>query len=104
MRARDHPTAGSCLHSTFSRTLHLEAICTSACGYTAHGMQAANDNCQEQVPGQPMYIALVDLTCGADFLELVKSGLLAALEAVPPSALFALITFSTKVSLQHALF
>ncbi len=67
-------------------------------------MQAANDNCPEQVPGQPMYIALVDLTCGADFLELVKSGLLAALEAVPPSALFALITFSTKVSSQHASF
>jgi len=67
-------------------------------------MQAANDNCPEQVPGQPMYIALVDLTCGADFLELVKSGLLAALEAVPPSALFALITFSTKVISQHASF
>ncbi len=65
-------------------------------------MQAANDDPPEQGPGQPKYIALVDLTCGADFLELVKSGLLAALEAVPPSALFALLTFSTKVIAQHA--
>ena len=51
----------------------------------------------EAQPGQPMYVALVDLTCGPEFLELVKSGVLAALEAVPPTALFGLVTFSTKV-------
>lgn len=42
-------------------------------------------------------MALVDLTCSIDFLELVKSGLLAALEAVPPASLFGLVTFSHKV-------
>jgi hypothetical protein len=47
--------------------------------------------------GIPIYIALVDTTCGEDFLELVKSALLAALEALPAAALFGFITFSTKV-------
>ncbi|KAL0031778.1 hypothetical protein WJX79_006935 [Trebouxia sp. C0005] len=75
----------------------VEMLCSSAADFANN--TAANDNCPEQVPGQPMYIALVDLTCGADFLELVKSGLLAALEAVPPLALFALITFSPKIGL-----
>lgn len=42
-------------------------------------------------------MALVDLTCSIDFLELAKSGLLAALEAVPLASLFGLVTFSHKV-------
>lgn len=48
--------------------------------------------------GQPIYLALVDVTCSLDFLELVKSGLLAALEALVPNALFGLVTFSSKVT------
>ena len=52
--------------------------------------------------GQPIYIALIDLTCSLDFLELVKSGLLAALEAVPPASLFGLVTFSHKVKCVNA--
>ena len=46
---------------------------------------------------QPIYIALVDLSCNEEFLELVRSALLAALEAVPPAARFGLVTFSDKV-------
>lgn len=52
--------------------------------------------------GQPIYIALIDLTCNLDFLELVKSGLLAALEAVSPASLFGLVTFSHKVKCTNA--
>ena len=51
-----------------------------------------------QVSAQPVYIAMVDMTCSGEFLELVKSGLLAALEALVPSALFGLIAFSSKVT------
>ncbi len=49
----------------------------------------------------PVYIALVDLGGGGggshEFIELVRSALEAALEALPPAALFGLITFSDKV-------
>ncbi|GAQ81540.1 sec23/Sec24 zinc finger family protein [Klebsormidium nitens] len=48
---------------------------------------------------RPVYIAAVDLSAGEDFLELVKSALLAALEALPPAALFGLVTFSHKLGL-----
>ena len=49
-----------------------------------------------------MYIALVDLSAagpggGIEFIELVRSALEAALEALPPAALFGLVTFSDKV-------
>ena len=49
------------------------------------------------MPIQPVYLALVDLCCDEEFLELVRSALLAALEALPPSAVFGLVTFSDKV-------
>ena len=61
-------------------------------------IQAAADSQGHAVDGQPIYIALIDLTCSLDFLELVKSGLLAALEAVSPASLFGLVTFSHKVN------
>lgn len=60
-------------------------------------MQEDAGNGRQASDGKPIYIALVDLTCGVDFLELVKSGLLAALEAVPPASVFGLVTFSHKV-------
>ncbi|KAG1661578.1 hypothetical protein FOA52_009578 [Chlamydomonas sp. UWO 241] len=52
----------------------------------------------------PVYVALVDLGAGApgggpEFVELVRSALEAALEALPPAALFGLITFSDKLAL-----
>lgn len=42
------------------------------------------------------YIALIDLSCNEEFLELVKSSLLAAIESLPANAHLGLITFSTK--------
>ena len=45
-----------------------------------------------------MYVALVDVCGGEDYLELIRSALQAALEAMPAGALFGLITFSTRVS------
>lgn len=64
-------------------------------------LQAAAGTGEQAIDGRPIYIALVDLTCSLDFLELVKSGLLAALEAVPPAAQFGLVTFSHKVKSMH---
>ena len=51
----------------------------------------------------PAYIALIDSTGGPTYLELVKSALLAALEAMPPAALFGLVTFSNEVHTHCAL-
>eukprot|EP00850_Spirogloea_muscicola_P012002 SM000076S21823 [mRNA] locus=s76:484591:488610:+ [translate_table: standard] len=48
---------------------------------------------------RPVYIAAVDLSSTEDFLELVKSSLLATLEALSPSALFGLATFGPKLGL-----
>lgn len=50
----------------------------------------------------PVYVALVDGTGSEDFTELVRSALLAALEAMPPGALFGLASFSSQVQLQSA--
>jgi len=47
----------------------------------------------------PITVALVDLHASEPFVELVKSALLAALEALPPASRFALVTFSHKVGL-----
>ena len=53
---------------------------------------------------RPVYVALVDLSSSEEFLELVKSALLAALEALTPGSLFGLATFGRKVPerLKHA--
>ncbi|KAK3142681.1 hypothetical protein QOZ80_4BG0349890 [Eleusine coracana subsp. coracana] len=47
----------------------------------------------------PVYVAAIDLSSSEEFLELVKSALLAALEALPPGSLFGLLTFSSKIGL-----
>ncbi|KAK3249379.1 hypothetical protein CYMTET_41189, partial [Cymbomonas tetramitiformis] len=52
-----------------------------------------------QLLQRPVTIALVDLSGGEEFLELVKSALLAALEALPSVTLFGLVTFSHKLGL-----
>eukprot|EP01098_Paradermamoeba_levis_P012002 TRINITY_DN5188_c0_g1_i1.p1 TRINITY_DN5188_c0_g1~~TRINITY_DN5188_c0_g1_i1.p1 ORF type:complete len:601 (-),score=181.46 TRINITY_DN5188_c0_g1_i1:68-1870(-) len=46
-----------------------------------------------------IYIAAVDLTGSREFLGLVKDGLLAAIEALPPSSYFGLITFSDRIGI-----
>lgn len=48
---------------------------------------------------RPVYVAAVDLSSSEEFLELVKSALLAALEALGPGSLFGLVTFSHKIGL-----
>ncbi|KAL6841473.1 hypothetical protein ACP4OV_028616 [Aristida adscensionis] len=51
------------------------------------------------VQARPVYVAAVDLACSEEFLELIKSALLAALEALIPGSLFGLMTFSHKIGL-----
>ncbi|RYR70568.1 hypothetical protein Ahy_A03g017040 isoform G [Arachis hypogaea] len=48
---------------------------------------------------RPVYVAAVDLSSSEEFLELTKSALLAALEALAPGSLFGLATFSHKLGL-----
>ena len=45
----------------------------------------------------PVTLALVDAGGGEEWLELVRGALAAALEALPPGALFGLVTFGTHV-------
>ncbi|VAH32209.1 protein transport protein Sec24B-like [Triticum dicoccoides] len=47
----------------------------------------------------PVYVAAIDLSSSEEFLELVKSALLAALEALSPGSLFGILTFSSKIGL-----
>ncbi|KAL4183100.1 hypothetical protein AMTRI_Chr11g96520 [Amborella trichopoda] len=54
---------------------------------------------EEEGQARPVYVAAIDLSASEEFLELVKSGLLAALEALGPGSLFGLITFSHKIGL-----
>ncbi|KAG8085733.1 hypothetical protein GUJ93_ZPchr0010g7339 [Zizania palustris] len=62
------------------------------------GSEVAGDGVQ----ARPVYVAAVDLACSEEFLELIKSALLAALEAMIPGSLFGLMTFSHKIGLCHA--
>ncbi|XXG62785.1 hypothetical protein AAC387_Pa05g1092 [Persea americana] len=52
---------------------------------------------EEAMRARPVYVAAVDLSSSEEFLELVKSALLAALEALGPGSLFGLVTFSHKI-------
>ncbi|KAI4334227.1 hypothetical protein L6164_018943 [Bauhinia variegata] len=51
------------------------------------------------LPSRPVYVAAVDLSSSEEFLELTKSAVLAALEALAPGSLFGLATFSHKLGL-----
>lgn len=53
----------------------------------------------EDMEARPVYVAAVDLSSSEEFLELTKSALLAALEALGPGSLFGLATFSHKIGL-----
>ncbi|CAA0824302.1 sec23/sec24 transport family protein [Striga hermonthica] len=53
----------------------------------------------EEMQARPVYVAAVDLTSSEEFLELTKSALLAALEALAPGSLFGLATFSHRIGL-----
>lgn len=54
---------------------------------------------EEIMQARPVYVAAIDLSSSEEFLELTKSALLAALEALVPGALFGLATFSHKLGL-----
>ncbi|KAI3995544.1 hypothetical protein MKX01_023289 [Papaver californicum] len=54
---------------------------------------------EEAMQARPVYVAAVDLSSSEEFLELTKSALLAALEALAPGSLFGLATFSHKLGL-----
>lgn len=53
----------------------------------------------EGMQPQPVYVAAIDLSSSEEFLELTKSALMAALEALGPGSLFGLATFSHKIGL-----
>ncbi|XP_062016744.1 protein transport protein SEC23 D [Rosa rugosa] len=53
----------------------------------------------EAMQPRPVYVAAIDLSSSEEFLELTKSALLAALEALGPGSLFGLATFSHKLGL-----
>ncbi|KMT05478.1 hypothetical protein BVRB_7g176030 [Beta vulgaris subsp. vulgaris] len=53
----------------------------------------------ESMQARPVYVAAVDLSSSEEFLDLIKSALLAALEALPVGALFGLAVFSVKLGL-----
>ncbi|KAL4011437.1 hypothetical protein IC575_028496 [Cucumis melo] len=53
----------------------------------------------EAMQSRPVYVAAIDLSSSEEFLELTKSALLAALEALGPGSLFGLATFSHKLGL-----
>eukprot|EP00899_Mesostigma_viride_P006955 jgi/Mesvir1/16260/Mv08506-RA.2 len=53
----------------------------------------------EDVNVHPVYIAAVDLSAGEEFLDLVKSSLVAALEGMGPGSLFGLITYAERVGM-----
>lgn len=57
------------------------------------------ENEEEATQALPVYVAAVDLSSSEEFLELTKSALLAALEALGPGSLFGLATFSHKLGL-----
>ncbi|XP_042511223.1 protein transport protein SEC24-like isoform X1 [Macadamia integrifolia] len=54
---------------------------------------------EEPMQARPVYVAAVDLSSSEEFLELIKSAVLAALEALVPGSLFGLATFSHKIGL-----
>ncbi|CAN6842013.1 unnamed protein product [Brassica oleracea] len=54
---------------------------------------------EEMTQARPVYVAAIDLSSSEEFLELTKSALLAALEALSPGSLFGLATFSHKIGL-----
>ncbi|CAI5496196.1 unnamed protein product [Closterium sp. Naga37s-1] len=72
-------------------------------GSTPHGLGEPISSChvldEAEIRKRPVYIAMVDVSGSEEFLELVKSSLLAALEALSPAALFGLVTFGSKVGL-----
>lgn len=56
-------------------------------------------NPREPLGTAPVYVALIDTTAPEETLELVRSAVLAAIEAVGPDALFGIVTFADRIGL-----
>ena len=52
--------------------------------------------------GRPVFIALVDTAGSPEYVELVKTGLAAALEALPPHTMVGLITVSDQARIPQS--
>lgn len=68
------------------------------------GLNDSDSDEEEEVakseqPAMPVYVALVDVCCGEETLELTRSALQAAVEALPPAARFGLVTYSHQLGL-----
>jgi hypothetical protein len=48
---------------------------------------------------QPIHVLMVDLCGSPDYLDLIKAGLLAAIEAMPPTAHVGLLTYSDRIGM-----
>lgn len=69
------------------------------CSFIDRELEEDDFAADEGFQGQPVFVAAVDLSASEEFLELIKSALLAALEALGPGVLFGLATFSHKIGL-----
>lgn len=73
------------------------ANANAADGSNGNGAAGAPAQQPAGVEGCLAFVALVDSTGGAEYLELVRGAVQAALEAVPPSSLFGVVTFGGEV-------
>ena len=55
------------------------------------------------VQEQPIHIFMVDLTGSHEYLDLVKAGLLASIEAMPPTCHIGELTYAFSVALSLSL-
>ncbi|CAA6660666.1 unnamed protein product [Spirodela intermedia] len=76
------------------------ALCSALNGLTSEAIDrySQEESEKEEMEARPVYVAAVDLSSSEEFLELVKSAILAALE-VCPGSLFGLMAFSHKIGL-----
>ncbi|PPR87568.1 hypothetical protein GOBAR_AA33123 [Gossypium barbadense] len=81
------------------------SLCSTLNGLSAQAIsrdshpQSLEGSEDQMLHARPVYVAAVDLSSSEEFLELTKSALQAALEALAPGSLFGLVTFSHKIGL-----
>lgn len=90
---------GECRYTPWGRLLHMNTCMPSSIYFVRQcaGYASVSGPFPPPKRGRPVYIAIVDTATHADVIELVKLALAAALEALPASALFGLITVSDTV-------
>jgi hypothetical protein len=95
-RVSSHKIAGVQQRLLVSMFVHLTIWRLTIVWSVARVELDADSKSDAGVQQRPITVALVDLDASDEFIELVKSALLAALEALPPGSLFGLVTFSHK--------